>query len=97
MRTIFKVQRKINPRIKVEGILLTMCDERTRLFKEAKGLLDEYYKGKVAIFNSQIPNTVKVGEANYYSRSILEFEPKSKASIAYANFAKEVLNNARYG
>ena len=38
MRTIFKVQRKINPRIKVEGILLTMCDERTRLFKEARGL-----------------------------------------------------------
>lgn len=97
MSTIFKVQRKINPNIKIEGILLTMCDERTRLFKEVKGLLDEYYKGKVTIFDSQIPNTIKVGEANYFSRSILEFEPKSKASIAYANFAKEVLNNARCG
>lgn len=97
MRTIFKVQKKINPRIKVEGILLTMCDERTKLFKEAKGLIDEYYSGKIDIFNSHIPHTVKVGEANYYSRSILEFEPKSKAAAAYENFAKEVLNHANCG
>lgn len=91
MKTILKVRKKINPRIEVEGILLTMCDERTNLFREAKGLIDEYYKGKITIFDVHIPTTVKVGEANYYSRSVMELDPKNKAAIAYTAFAKEVM------
>lgn len=91
MKTILKVRKKINPRIEVEGILLTICDERTNLFREAKGLIDEYYKGKITIFNAHIPTTVRVGEANYYSRSVMELDPKNKAAIAYIAFAKEVM------
>lgn len=91
LKTILKVRKKINPRIEVEGILLTMCDERTNLFREAKNLIDEYYKGKITIFKSHIPTTVKVGEANYYSRSVMEFDPRNKAAIAYTAFAKEVM------
>ncbi|MEN3005950.1 ParA family protein [Dehalobacterium formicoaceticum] len=91
LKTILKVRKKINPRIEVEGILLTMCDERTNLFREAKSLIDEYYKGKITIFDAHIPTTVKVGEANYYSRSVMEFDPKNKAAIAYTAFAKEVM------
>lgn len=91
LKTILKVRKKINPRIEVEGILLTMCDERTNLFREAKGLIDEYYKGKITIFDVHIPTTVKVGEANYYSRSVMELDPRNKAAIAYTAFAKEVM------
>ncbi|HBE14276.1 MAG TPA: chromosome partitioning protein ParA [Clostridiales bacterium] len=91
LKTILKVRKKINPRIEVEGILLTICDERTNLFREAKGLIDEYYKGKVTIFDVHIPTTVRVGEANYYSRSVMEMDPKNKAAIAYTAFAKEVM------
>jgi chromosome partitioning protein len=90
LQTIFKVKRKINPRITVSGILLTICDERTRLFREAKSLIDEHYGDKIRIFNTHIPNTVRVGEANYASRSIIDYDGNSKAAHAYSAFAREV-------
>ncbi|MCL2775327.1 MAG: ParA family protein [Oscillospiraceae bacterium] len=93
LQTIFKVKRKINPRITVAGILLTICDERTRLFRDAKNLLDENYGGKIKIFNTHIPNTVKVGEANYASRSIIDYDADSKAAHAYTAFAREVFGD----
>jgi chromosome partitioning protein len=93
LQTIFKVKRKINPQISIAGILLTICDERTRLFREAKSLLDEHYGGKIRIFDTHIPNTVKVGEANYASRSLLDYNANSKATHAYTAFALEVSGN----
>jgi chromosome partitioning protein len=94
LQTIVKVKRKINPNIEISGILLTICDERTRLFNITKELLEESYGEKIKIFDTHIPNTVRVGEANYSSKSILEFDKNSKAATAYRNFAKEVLTNA---
>ena len=91
LQTIFKVKRKINPQIVVGGILLTICDERTRLYKDAKTLIEDSYRGKIKIFNTHIPNTVKVGEANYSSLSVIEHEPNGRAAVAYRNFAKEVM------
>lgn len=93
LQTIFKVKRKINTKINIGGILLTICDERTRLYKDAKALIDESYGGKIKIFNTNIPSTVKVGEANYSSLSVMEHDPNGRASAAYKNFAMEVLNN----
>ena len=93
MQTIFKVKRKINPRIKVAGILLNICDDRTRLFRDAKGLLEDFCGDRLRIFSTYIPNTVRVGEANYASRSILEHDIKSKAAHAYTAFAREVIGN----
>ena len=95
LQTIFKVKRRLNPNVNVEGILLTICDERTRLFREAKTLLEEFCGEEIKIFNSLIPNTVRVGEANYNSRSIQEHDPFGKASTAYAKFTKEVLERAK--
>ena len=93
VQTIYKVKRKINPKISIAGILLTICDERTRLFREAKNLLDESYGGKIKIFGTHIPSTVKIGESNYASSSILDYEPSSKAALAYTAFALEVSGN----
>jgi chromosome partitioning protein len=95
LQTIFKVKRKINPQIAIAGILLTICDERTRLFREAKSLLDGYYGDKIKIFDTHIPNTVRVGEANYASRSIFEYDANSKAAQAYSAFAREVAGDDR--
>ena len=95
LQTITKVKKKINPKIVICGILLTICDERTRLFREAKGLIDSNYNGKVRIFDTHIPGTVKVGEANYASSSILEYDRSNKAATAYVSFAKEVLADAQ--
>lgn len=93
LQTIFKIKRRINPNIQIEGILLTMCDERTRLFREAKSLLDDFCAGKIKVFETRIPSTVKVGEANYSSQSVIDFASKSPAAFAYTEFAKEVMNN----
>jgi chromosome partitioning protein len=93
LQTIFKVKRKINPSITVAGILLTICDERTNLFRDAKNLIEEHYSDKIRIFNTHIPSTVKVGEANYSSKSIIDYKPTSKAALAYKDFAREVSEN----
>jgi len=93
LQSIFKAKRKLNPRIAIGGILLTMCDDRTKLYKDAKALIDESYGGKIKIYDAQIPSTVKVGEANYLSLSVIEHDPGGRAAAAYKNFAKEVLGD----
>ena len=92
--TINKIKRKLNPKIKIGGILLTICDERTTLYKNTRKLVETNYGGTAKIFKTAIPSTTKVGEANYYSLSVMEHDPSGKASMAYMNIAKEVLENA---
>ena len=87
---ILKVKKKLNPKISVAGILMTMTCENTVLHREATELVKGYFKGKVNIFETQIPMTVKVGQANFYSQSILQFDAKNKAALAYAALAREV-------
>jgi len=93
LQSIYRIKKKLNPAITVAGILLTICDERTILFREAKNLLDSNFGGKIKIFDTHIPNTVKVGEANYSSQSILDYDANSKAAHAYKLFAREVADN----
>ena len=96
VQTISKMKkRKINAQVNIMGILLTICDERTKLFRAAKEYLEEFSGGRIKIFDTHIPGTVKVGEANYESKSILEFAAESKAARAYTAFAEEVLNYGR--
>ncbi|MGW8956298.1 ParA family protein [Paenibacillus sp. NPDC055715] len=93
LNIIVKVKKRINPRISIEGILMTMCDVRTNLYKEAFRLIENYYGDRIRIFETQIPLSVKVGEANFYSQSIMEFHPKSKVAGAYQGLAKELMNH----
>lgn len=62
LRTVKKIKSRINKRLKVAGILLTMCDARTILCKTITAQAQEAFQGEITIFNSKIPNTVKVGE-----------------------------------
>jgi len=89
--TITKVKRKINKGISIKGILFTICDGNTKLFKHVTDLIQETYGEEIRIFESKIPRTTKQGEANYMSTSIFQHAPKSAAARAYANFAKEVV------
>ena len=93
-KTILKIKRRINPRIGFEGILLTMCDTRTNLYKEISAQVGEAYRSGMRIFDSQIPSSVKVGEANRYGMSVMEYDKKSKAGLAYMDFAKELTGYA---
>lgn len=92
---IGKVKRRINPRISVEGILLTMCELQTVLFREVKSMVDEYCCSKMRVFESMIPRTTKVGRANLCCLPIAEYDPRSSAGSAYFSLAKEVITNGR--
>lgn len=89
--TIRKVKRQINPNIKIDGILLTMVDKRTNFSKDIISLLHEVYGGKINIFNTKIPRSIKVTESSAAGVSIFEYDPKGKASMAYESFAQEVM------
>ncbi|MCH4888951.1 ParA family protein [Acidaminobacter sp. JC074] len=93
LKTISKIKKRINPRLGIKGILLTMCDTRTNLTKVLSDQVSEAYDGKVKIFDTQIPTTVKVGESIYYSQAISEYSPSSTAGLAYQEFAKEMLDS----
>ena len=94
---IARTKRMLNPAIKIEGILFTICDQRTTLFRDITKWIREDYGDQLRIFNSIIPSAASVGKANSASASILEYEPAHKAASAYRELAKEVLcyGNAR--
>ena len=91
LKTIRKIKTRINPRLEVEGILLTMCEARTNLCRVISEQVAEAFEGRVRIFESKIPNTVKVGESIYYSEPLLEYAPQAKACKAYMDFGKELI------
>ena len=92
LKTTKKIQKRINQRLVIKGILLTMCDSRTNLSKILSEQVNEAYNGIVGIYKTSIPMTVKVGESIYYGQSIAKYCPSSAASIAYTNFAKEMIS-----
>ena len=93
LKTVGKIKNRINSRLRVAGILLTMCDTRTNLCKVITEEVAETFQGQIRIFESMIPTTVKVGESVYYSEPLLEYAPESKACLAYQNLAKELMAN----
>ena len=74
-----EVRSRLNDRLQIAGILLTMCDARTNLCKVITEQLTDTFDGQIRIFKSIIPNTVKVGESIYYSEPLLEYAPENKA------------------
>lgn len=89
--TVKKIKNRINFKLDVSGILLTMCEERTNLCKIITDEVEETFNGKLRIFGSKIPRTVKVGESVYYGEPLLEYAPRTKACKAYQNLAKELI------
>jgi len=97
LKTVSKVKRQVNPKLEVEGILLTLVDERTNLSKETIYELQRSYRDKdiIKIFNSKIPRAVKAAEATTEGKSIFSYNKNSKVAEAYYQFAKEVVENGK--
>ena len=93
IKTVMKIRRRINPNLGIAGILLTMCESRTKLCKVLTEQVTENFQEQIHIFETRIPNTVKVGESIYYSMPIEQYSPKANAGIAYRKFAKELIAN----
>ena len=93
LKTVKKIRARVNDRLSVAGILLTMCDARTNLCKVITEQVRDTFEGQIRIFESRIPNTVKVGESVYYSEPLIEYAPESNVTKAYKNLAKELINH----
>ena len=91
LKTVHKVQRQVNPQLKIEGILLTMTDWRTNFSKNISGLIRTTYGNHVRVFQSEIPYSVRAAEMSAQGQSIFSFDPKGKVAAAYDALTKEVL------
>lgn len=91
LKSVKKIKSRLNEKLNVAGILLTMCDARTILCKTITEQVAETFQGQIRIFESKIPNTVKVGESVYYSEPLIEYAPDSNACKAYNKLAGEVI------
>ena len=94
LQTINKVKRQINPKLRIEGILLTMVDGRTNYGREISSLIRDTYGGHIKIFNSEIPRSVRAAEISAEGKSIFLHDPKGKVAEAYQKLTKEVMTNA---
>ncbi|MDE6405049.1 MAG: AAA family ATPase [Lachnospiraceae bacterium] len=93
IRTIGKVKRQINPKLEIEGILMTMVDSRTNYAREISSLLIENYGDKVKIYDCTIPISVRAAEVSVAGVSIYTHDPKGKVAAAYESLTEEVLAN----
>ena len=91
LKSVKKIKSRLNEKLNVAGILLSMCDARTILCKTITEQVAETFQGQIRIFESKIPNTVKVGESVYYSEPLIEYAPDSNACRAYNKLAGEVI------
>jgi chromosome partitioning protein len=87
LRNIQLIQKNLNPRLKIEGVVLTMFDRRTTLASQVADQVREHF-GKTA-YETVIPRTVRLAEAPSYGEPIESFDRRSRAAVAYRELAEE--------
>jgi chromosome partitioning protein len=90
--TIRRVRAALNPALDIEGVLLTMVDERTNLGQQVAGEVRQFFKEKV--FRTVIPRNVRLGEAPSHGMPVLLYDVKSRGAEAYLALAREVLERS---
>lgn len=89
LNTIMLAQKNLNPTLDIEGVLLTMLDNRTNLGLEVVEDIKSYFKERV--YDTIIPRLVRLSEAPSHGKPIIAYDPNSRGTEAYLNLAKEVL------
>ena len=89
--TLARLRRELNPSLAIEGLLLTMYDERTNLSAAVAKDLRDFYGSQV--LKTVIPRNVRLAEAPSFGKPILLYDPKSRGSESYVQLAKEIMNN----
>jgi chromosome partitioning protein len=90
--TLKRVRASLNPTLDIDGVLLTMHDERTNLGQQVARDVREFFQEKV--FQTVIPRNVRLGEAPSHGKPVILYDAKSRGAEAYLNLAKEVLARA---
>jgi len=88
LETLALVQRELNPRLTVAGMLLTMHDARTKLAQDVEREVREHFP--TLVFETVIPRNVRLGEAPSFGRPVIHHDPHCAGSTAYFELAKEV-------
>ena len=94
LQTVQKVRRQINPKLKIEGILLPMTDSRTNYGQQIDNLIRGAYGSKIKVFDQTIPRSVRAAEISAVGKSIYQHDPKGKVAEAYKSLTREVMANA---
>ena len=89
INTIMLAQRKVNPNLDIEGVLLTMLSVNTNLGLEVISSIKEFFKERV--YDTIIPRLIKLAEAPSHGKTILDYDPRGKGTKAYLNLAREVI------
>jgi chromosome partitioning protein len=87
--TIQRVKRALNPALEVDGVLLTMVDERTNLTQQVMADIRSHFKEKV--FAAAVPRSIRLAEAPSFGKPVLLYDIKSKGAEAYLDLAKEIM------
>ena len=94
IKTIGRVQRRLNKKLTIEGILLTMVDSRTNFAKDISRLVVDTYSNQIKVFETLIPLSVRAAEISAEGSSIYQYDPRGKAALAYKNLTEEVACHA---
>jgi chromosome partitioning protein len=89
--TLARLRRELNPKLAIEGLLLTMFDERTNLSAAVAKDLRDFYGSQV--LETVIPRNVRLAEAPSYGKPIMLYDPRSRGSESYLQLAKEISNH----
>ena len=89
--TLARLKRELNPDLTIEGLLLTMYDERTNLSSAVAKDLRDFYGPQV--LNTVIPRNVTLAEAPSFGKPVILYDPKSRGAQSYQELAKEILNH----
>ncbi len=89
MDSVNMVKKRLNKKLEIFGVVLTMYDGRTTLAKQVSDEVEDYFKDKV--FKTKIPRTVRISEAPGFGMPIIEYDPNGKGSKAYRELAEETI------
>jgi chromosome partitioning protein len=93
--TLDRIRAALNPGVALEGVLLTMADERTNLSQQVSADVRAHFGNQV--FKTTIPRSIRLAEAPSFGKPVLLYDIKSRASECYLNLAREVLNHTEKG
>ncbi|MGI6378174.1 ParA family protein [bacterium] len=93
LNNIHKLQQSENPNIQIEGVLLTMCDFRTKFANEVQQDVRQTFKDKV--YSVGIPRNIRLVEASSRGKSIIEYDIKASGAKAYLEVARDVIRNEK--
>ncbi|HSB61105.1 MAG TPA: ParA family protein, partial [Vicinamibacteria bacterium] len=91
--TIERVRRALNPDLEIEGVLLTMVDERTNLTQQVIGEVRRHFREQV--FKTQVPRSVRLAEAPSFGKPVLLYDIRSKGAEAYLELAQEIMSHGQ--